>query len=310
MRVALDALTVPVPPVDAERTRAFYGSRPAGRGPADADELRAVRAAAATPPPAVPPAVGEVAVADGRRVPVRICRPPGTARGVLLQIRGGGSYLGSAARDDVGNRALSEALGVAVVAVDHRLAPEHPWPAAPDDCATAALWLLDRAPELFGTDRVAFTGVSAGATLAVTTLLRLRDRGLADRVAGAELRYGTYDLSARTPAGRRIAGEYFLRAHAGHVADRTVPDLSPVFADLTGLPPLLMTVGTDDVLLEDDLAMAARLATAGAEVDLRVNRGVPHGFAGHDTPVDATALRYARDRLSARIDGASPPPGV
>lgn len=101
-------------------------------------------------------------------------------------------------------------------------------------------------------------GRSAGASLAVTTLLRLRDMGIADGFAGAALQFGTYDMSALTPAGRLIADEYFLRAYVGHVADRTDPDISPIYADLHGLPPTLMVVGSEDVLLEDNLAMAGR----------------------------------------------------
>ena len=101
-------------------------------------------------------------------------------------------------------------------------------------------------------------------------LHELRDRGVADGFVGAALQFGTYDLSAQTPAGRRIADEYFLEAYLGHVADRTLPDVSPVFGDLRGLPPVLLTLGRADVLLEDNLAMAARFSAAGNEVDLPV----------------------------------------
>ncbi len=154
----------------------------------------------------------------------------------MLDLHGGGFYMGSAAGDDERNRRLADALGVAVVGVDYRLAPEHPWPAAPDDCEAAALWLTEEAGARFGTTRLAIGGTSAGATLALATLLRLRERGVAGRFAGAALLFGTYDVSARTPAGRRIADEYFIQAYAGHVEDRTVPDLSPVYGDLGGLP--------------------------------------------------------------------------
>ena len=92
-----------------------------------------------------------------------------------------------------------------VVSVDYRLAPEHPWPAAPDDGETAALWLLEEAEERFGTARLSIGGASAGANLAMTTLLRLRDAGLAARFVTALLLYGAYDLSGSTPAGRRYA---------------------------------------------------------------------------------------------------------
>ncbi len=104
------------------------------------------------------------------------------------------------------------------------------------------------------------------------------------------LQFGTYDLSAQTPAGRQIADEYFIQAYAGHVADRTLPDISPVYADLRGLPPALLVVGSADVLLEDNLAMAGRLSAAGNHVELRVYPEVPHGFTGHPTALAQTAL--------------------
>jgi acetyl esterase len=165
----------------------------------------------------------------------------------------------------------------------------------PDDCETAALWLIDHAEARFGTTELAIGGSSAGATLAMTTLLRLRDKGRADRFAGAVLQFGTYDLSGRTAAGRLIADEYFLQAYVGHVADRTVPDVSPVFGDLRDLPPTLLIVGASDILLEDNMVMAARLSAAGGEVDLRIYPESPHGFTGHPT---GTARAALNDRAS------------
>ena len=162
------------------------------------------------------------------------------------------------------------------------------------------MWLAEHAESRFGTKLLAIAGFYAGATLAVATLVRLRDRGIT-AFGGAVLQFGTYDLSAQTPAGRLIADEYFLEAYAAAAPDRTDPDLSPVFADPTGLPPVLMVVGRDDILLEDNLAMAVRLVAAGVEVDLRVYPASPHGFTGHPTPVARAAVAGIETWLRSRM---------
>jgi acetyl esterase len=289
MRFRLSDLIDPrlLPLVD--ETRAFYANRPVGRGPSDWAELRAVRAQAIAP--ASPPSAVEELVRSGdRQVALRIHTPTaGPARGVFLEIHGGGFYLGSAAASDVRNRDLANALGITTVSVDYRLAPEHPWPAAPDDCETAALWLAENAEDRFGSGKLAIGGFSAGATLATTTLLRLRDQGIFAFDA-AVLQFGTYDLSAQTPAGRLIADEYFLEAYAGQTPDRTDPDFSPIYAELADLPPILMVVGAGDILLQDNLVMATRLSAAGVDVDLRVYPDSPHAFTAHPTPMAHAAL--------------------
>ncbi|MBQ1093330.1 alpha/beta hydrolase [Streptomyces sp. B93] len=305
MRFALDALFADVPAEQIDEARAFYRSRAAGRGPGTPEELKEARARLSEFRPAEPPATEETIEARERRVPVRVLTPAdGPPRGVYLDIHGGGFYMDRAARGDRRNRDLADALNVVVVSVDYRLAPEHPWPAAPDDCEAAALWLVEEAEARFGTSRLAIGGRSAGATLALTTLLRLRDRGAdtVGRFTGAALEYGTYDLSARTPAGRRIADEYFIQAYVGQVEDRTAPDISPLYGDLRGLPATLLVVGAADVLLEDNLALACRLSAAGNDVELRVYPESPHGFTGHPTALARTALggvhTWLRDRIT------------
>ena len=301
MRFDLSSLIDPELWSLADESRAFYARRQSGRGARNLDELRAVRLQAPSPAVCEPKPLLEQVSADGRTVPVRIHRPTGIAPcGVILEIHTGGFFMGSAAGSDLRNRRLVETLGVAVVSVDYRLAPENPWPAAPDDCETAALWLAENAHARFGTTNLAMVGFSAGATLTMATLLRLRDRRLR-AFSGGVLQCGTYDLSARTPAGRLIAAEYFLDAYAGDAPDRTHPDLSPAFADLTDLPPVMIVIGTEDVLLEDNLVMATRLAAAGVEVDLRLYPASPHAFSGHSTSMARAALNdideWLRDRL-------------
>lgn len=134
---------------------------------------------------------------------------------------GGGFYMDCAARDDARSARRADALDVAVIGVDYRLAPESPWPAAPDDCEAVARWLIEVAQSRFGTRRLTIGGVSAGATLVVATLVRLRSRGLATRFAGEVLEAGSYDLSGQTPAGRVIEG---------NISSKPMPAMPPIAA--------------------------------------------------------------------------------
>jgi acetyl esterase/lipase len=310
MKVGLESLIAPELAQYLDEVREFnaaaaarggYWSEPdvlTPEGLWEAREGLSERPAASGPAPAE-----VVAEAEGRQVPVRLLEPAGgEPRGVFLEIHGGGFYMGWAARSDARNRRLADALGIAVVSVDYRLAPEHPWPAAPDDCETAALWLLEEAEERFGTSRLAIGGGSAGANLAMTTLLRLRDRGLVEPFVGAALDYGAFDLSGQTPAGRLIGDEGFLELYVGGGEDRTDPDISPIFGDLTGLPPALLVIGSKDVVFEQSLEMAARLAAAGGEVDLRVYPECPHGFLGMPFAMAEAALGGIEAWLGERFD--------
>jgi acetyl esterase len=108
-----------------------------------------------------PRAIERIAHAGGRQIPVRIIIPrEGQARGARLETHGRGFYLGAAARSGARNALLADALGMAMVSVDYRLAPEYPWPAAPDDCERAVLWLTEQAEAEFGTARLMIGGAS------------------------------------------------------------------------------------------------------------------------------------------------------
>lgn len=292
-----------------EESRAFNAAALASTGDqpgpdlSTPDGLEAARTQLSHRPPSAR-AVERTARAGGRQVPVRVITPrQARPRAAYLQVHGGGFYMDSAARSDSRNALLADALAVAVVSVDYRLAPEHPWPAAPDDCETAARWLVEHAETLFGTARLLIGGASAGANLAAATLLRLRDRGQVQPFVATVLQFGAYDLSGRSPGGRAYADEWFIRAYAGHVDDRTNPDISPLYGDLRGLPPALLVVGTLDVLLEDSLAMAARLSAAGNEVDLRVYPESPHAFTSFPTAMAAAALDGIVSWLADRLAG-------
>ncbi len=229
---------------------------------------------------------------------------PEAVRGAYLHLHGGGWTLGAAKQSDVRNWALARHCSLAVVSVDYRLAPEHPFPAGPDDCEAAALWLVRNAAAEFGTTRLWIGGESAGAHLAASTLLRLRDRHSLRPFAGANLVYGAYDLSM-TPSQQRWGArdlvlstpiiEWFSDFFVPDRARRRDPDVSPLYADLTGLPPALFTVGTLDPLLDDSLFMHARWLAAGNRAELAVYPGGIHGFDAFPTALS----RVARARIDA-----------
>jgi len=269
-----------------------------------AERMRALRAAGGTqfPPPWRSERGRTLHVsAPGRDIPLRIVAPE-RPDAVYLHFHAGGWVLGGADQQDTLLETLVHGANLACVSVDYRLAPEHRWPAAPDDCEAAAVWLAQNTRELFGTGRLLIGGESAGAHLAALTLVRLRDRHGLRPFTGACLSYGAYDLSL-TPSVRladedalvlnRRDVEAFLAAFLPPEADVRDPDVSPLYADLRGLCRALFTVGGADPLVDDTLFMAARWAAAGNGAELAIQPGGVHGFLSLDSRIG----REARDRL-------------
>ena len=224
---------------------------------------------------------------------------PKSPRGVFLHIHGGGWSIGANDQLDPVLERFADNCGLACVSLDYRLAPEHPYPAGPDDCEAAALWLAREGAKRFGTTRFSIGGESAGAHLSVVTLLRLRDRHKLTPFSAAILNYGCYDMGM-TPSARRWGDEKlvlntpaivgFRKCFLPAGTDMSDPDVSPLYADLRGMPPALFTVGTRDALLDDSLFMAPRWLAAGNVAELALYPGACHGFVSIDFPQRTEAV--------------------
>ncbi|MGW7424506.1 alpha/beta hydrolase [Streptomyces sp. NPDC054813] len=256
----------------------------------DVAEARAVFHTMMTSIP-LPP---EVTTTPGRLggVPVvTVETPGGDPSDVVLYFHGGAYAIGSAA-DAVGLAAdVSRRVGARAVCVEYRLAPENPFPAAVDDAVAAYRALLDQGVPAA---RIAFVGESAGGGLAVATLVALKEAGLpqpssaavfspwADLTVSGASATGKAGLDpALTPQALRTRARDYLGTTPG-----TEPLASPVFADLTGLPPLLVQVGSHEILLDDAVRLAARAAAADVRVDLQVWPQVPHVFQSFAVMLD------------------------
>jgi acetyl esterase/lipase len=269
------------------------------------------------PPTFLPERTRDITIA-GRSgaIGLHVVAPQQEAVGAYLHIHGGGWALSAANLQDPVLVELADATGLCAVSVDYRLAPEHPHPAAADDCEDAALWLLREGFEELGLPAVAtIGGDSAGGHLSVLTLLRLRDRHrITGAFAAANLIYGAFDL-AMTPSQRNWGernlilstpilhyfGDMFLPGLDDEA--RREPGVSPLYADLSDMPPALFTVGSLDPLLDDSLFMHARWRAAGAPAELRVWPEAIHGFNVFPLRVTAAARAEQYALLRSAIAG-------
>ncbi len=232
-------------------------------------------------------------------------------RHIVLYFHGGvyvmgDAFLAAGLASQVGRR-----TGAKVISVDYRLAPEHPYPAAVDDALAAYEALLQdgTAPS-----EILFAGESAGGGLGVATLVNARDHGLPLPAAAFVMSpYADLTLAGATMETKREVDALMsleaLQAAAPHYTsghDAALGLISPIFADLSGLPPLIIQAGTHEVLLDDAIRLARQAAIADVEVTLDITPGVPHVFQSFYAMLDegAAALDRAGQFLSAHLASA------
>jgi acetyl esterase/lipase len=280
---------------------------PAGMGVSELRRLLAEQASAQPPPAGV-----TVTAAALGGVPTAEITIDGTEpRHVILYFHGGVYVLEDAFQvaglaAQVGRRARAR-----VISVDYRLAPEHPYPAAVEDALAAYQALLQAGTDPAG---IAFAGESAGGGLAVATLVNARDHGLPLPAAALVMSpYADLTLAGASMDTKRAADPLLSREllqprvsdyTAGH--DPAAGLISPVFADLSGLPPLIIQAGTHEVLLDDAVRLARQAAVADVAVTLDITPGVPHVFQAFYPILDeaAAALDRAGQLLSAHLASA------
>ena len=237
--------------------------------------------------------------------------PGATDRPALYHIHGGGMILGSARDTGFGPSGMAAALGIPVVSVEYRLAPETPFPGPQQDCLDGLAWLAANAGEL-GIDagRIAVVGESAGGGLAAATALMARDTG-GPSIAAQILVYPMLDHRTGSDACRwnnRATGEFVWTRAANRFGwealrgDYATDDprkgwFSPALADdLSGLPPTLLLTGSLDLFFDEDLDYARRLVDAGVPVELHGYAGAIHGF--NIVQEAAVSQAFTRDLLS------------
>ncbi|ONI90336.1 alpha/beta hydrolase [Actinosynnema sp. ALI-1.44] len=276
--------------------------QPRPQGPRSVEELRAGFAALMSQM-IVPPGIRTQATTLGDRPAVLVEPVDGPKHGTILYFHGGGFVFGSPGTAMSLTANLVTRTGFKAFSLDYRLAPEHPFPAAIEDTLGAYRALLDSGED---PSAIAFAGDSAGGGLTVTTCLAARDAGLPMPAAIVAFSPGLDQTrtgeSMETKAGAdpiftleavRHTGAMYLAGQDPHQ-----PLLSPaVLADPSGLPPMLLQVGTNEILLDDSTRLAARARTAGVDVILDVTADVPHvfqSFAGvldeADDALDRAAL--------------------
>jgi len=309
-----------VPPLDPDF--AAFANADAGTGDGDGvgtegfdlAETRADIEAISRLPPAITTVdVGRVVVDAHTGVEAETFAPttPGP-HPALIWLHGGGYVIGAPMMGGARMQSWAAKLGCFAISVDYRLAPEHPFPAAHDDALHALEWLIGSAEDLgVDAERIVVAGASAGGGIAAGLALAARDRGLS--LAGQLLFYPMLDDREQTPsstwatpAWSQTANEYAWHAYLGDDPDEVSAYAAPArAADMAGLPPTMVIVGSADRFVDEDLDYASRLMHAGVPTDLRVYGGAPHGFdiVGAGSAISTAAVADAENWLRRRFAG-------
>lgn len=254
----------------------------------------------------------------GHSISLRILRPAtATPSAVYIDYHGGGWSIGNAAMDDLVNAAIVRDNSFAVVSVDYTTLPDISFIDQIAQCHAAADWVFEHAAAEFGVRDLFIGGESAGAHLAACSLLRLRDeRADFACLKGAVLFYGPYDLSG-TPSVRNaprdtlvLDGPAMIPGIARLLPDRDEagrrqPDVSPLYADLSRLPPALFLCGTIDPLIDDSRLMSGRWQAMSGNARLILAPECPHAFNRLPTRAAARTNAWVRAWLSRRLAAAS-----
>jgi epsilon-lactone hydrolase len=229
---------------------------------------------------------------------------------VIFYLHGGAYAIGTAASSVGLASDLARRAGSRLVTVDYRLAPEHPHPAAIEDAVAAYRGLLERGA---APSTISVTGESAGAGLAAAALVAINHAGLPQPTAAvlmspwADLTLSGDSISGKAAIDPTLTPEGLARRAADYLADGDPAGelVSPIFADLTGLPPLLIQAGSHEILLDDAIRLAAHAAAVDVAVTLEITPGVPHVFQGFAAMLDEgdAALTSAGEFLRAHLTG-------
>jgi len=282
------------------------------------EDIPATRIALTGPPAEIP---DEVSVEDvlieglngDPELRIRLYRPNNIPDGSpgLLWMHPGGMTLLTADSEDATNAQRALDHGCVVASVDYRLAPEHPFPAAPDDCYAALIWFAENAKALgISASRIAIGGASAGAGLAASTALRARDES-GPEILFQLLTYPMLDHRNCTPSSYGVVDEFRVwnraanliswEAYLGGTTEVSIYASPSLAKDLSNLPPALISVGSLDNFVDECIDYGQRMMQAGVSVDLHVYAGAFHGSVGMvpHSPISSLWTKTENDALHA-----------